>query len=240
VASPLLANIYLHYAFDLWAERRRRHHAQGNVILVRYADDIVAGFEYQADAERFQAELRDRLAQFALTLHPAKTRLIQFGRRAAEERERAGLGKPETFNFLGFTHICGRSRHGRFLLFRRTRGDRKRAKVREVKEELRRRMHDPIPSQGQWLRQVVTGFLPITRCRLTSMPWAFRYHIMVLWMRTLTRRSQKDRTGWDRINRLADQWLPKPRILHPWPNQRFAVKHPRWEPVDAHVRASTA
>ena len=130
----------------------------GNVILVRYADDIVAGFEHQADAERFQAELRDRLAQFALTLHPEKTRLIQFGRRAAEEREQAGLGKPETFNFLGFTHICGRSRRGRFLLFRRTRRDRKRAKVREVKEELRRRMHEPIPSQGQWLRQVVMGF----------------------------------------------------------------------------------
>jgi len=158
VASPLLANIYLHYVFDLWAERWRRHHAQGNIILVRYADDIVAGFEHQADAERFQAELRDRLAQFALTLHPDKTRLIQFGRRAAEERKGAGLGKPETFDFLGFTHICGRSRRGRFLLFRRTRGDRKRAKVREVKEELRRRMHDPIPSQGQWLRQVVTGF----------------------------------------------------------------------------------
>ena len=239
VASPLLANIYLHYVFDLWAERWRRHHAQGNVILVRYADDIVAGFEHQADAERFQVELRDRLAQFALTLHPDKTRLIQFGRRAAEERERAGLGKPETFNFLGFTHICGRSQRGRFLLFRRTRRDRKRAKVREVKEELRRRMHDPIPSQGQWLRQVVTGFfayhaVPTNFDALA----AFRYHIMVLWMRMLTRRSQKDRTGWDRINRLADQWLPKPRILYPWPNQRFAVKHPRWEP-DAgmpHVR----
>jgi len=239
VASPLLANIYLHYVFDLWAERWRRRHAQGNIILVRYADDIVAGFEHQADAERFQAELRDRLAQFALTLHPDKTRLIQFGRRAAEERERARLGKPETFDFLGFTHICGRSRRGRFLLFRRTRGDRKRAKVREVKEELRRRMHDPIPSQGQWLRQVVTGFfayhaVPNNFDALA----AFRYHIMVLWMRTLTRRSQKDRTGWDRISRLADQWLPKPRILHPWPNQRFAVKHPRWEP-DAempHVR----
>ena len=239
VASPLLANIYLHYVFDLWAERWRRHHAQGNIILVRYADDIVAGFEHQADAERFQAELRDRLAQFALTLHPDKTRLIQFGRRAAEERERAGLGKPETFDFLGFTHICGRSRRGRFLLFRRTRRDRKRAKVREVKEQLRRRMHDSIPSQGQWLRQVVTGFfayhaVPNNFDALA----AFRYHIMVLWRRTLTRRSQKDRTGWDRINRLADQWLPRPRILHPWPNQRFAVKHPRWEP-DAgmpHVR----
>ena len=169
--------------------------------------------------------------------HPDKTRLIQFGRRAVAER--AGRGKPEIFDFLGFTHICGRSRGGRFLLFRRTRRDRKRAKVREVKEELRRRMHDPIPSQGQWLRQVVTGFfayyaVPTNVDALA----AFRYHIMMLWMRTLTRRSQKDRTGWDRINRLADQWLPKPRILHPWPNQRFAVKHPRWEP-DAgmpHVR----
>src|SRR6267154_1945520 len=232
VASPLLANIYLPYVFDLWAERWRRHHAQGNIILVRYADDIVAGFEHQADAERFQAELRDRLAQFALTLHPDKTRLIQFGRRAAEER--AGLGKPETFDFLGFTHICGRARRGRFLLFRRTRRDRKRAKVREVKEQLRRRMHDPIPSQGQWLRQVVTGFfayhaVPNNFDALA----AFRYHIMVLWRRTLTRRSQKDRTGWDRINRLADQSLrplspTRPRhapAAHR--NRRRRGRHPR-------------
>src|SRR6476646_3046168 len=145
VASPLLANIYLHYVFDLWAERWRRHHAQGNVILVRYADDIVAGFEHQADAERFQAELRDRLALFALTLHPDKTRLIQFGRRAVEERERAGIGKPETFHFLGFTHICGRSRQGGFLLKRKSRRDRMRATLRVVKEALRRRMHQPIP-----------------------------------------------------------------------------------------------
>jgi RNA-directed DNA polymerase len=239
VASPLLANIYLHYAFDLWAERWRRHHAQGNIIFVRYADDLVAGFEHHADAERFRADLQDRMAQFALTLHPDKTRLIQFGRHAADERKRAGLGKPETFNFLGFTHICGRSRRGKFLLFRRTRGDRKRAKVKALKEELRRRMHEPIPNQGAWLRQVVTGFfayhaVPTNRDALG----AFRYHVLVLWMRTLTRRSQKDRTIWSRVNRLADQWLPKPRILHPWPNQRFAVTHPRWEP-DAgmpHVR----
>src|SRR5262249_38942597 len=143
-----------------------------------------------------QAVLRDPLAQFAVTLHPDKTRLIQFLRRAAEERERAGLGKPETFNFLGFTHICGRSRRGQFLLFRRTRGDRKRAKVREVKEELRCRMHDPIPSQGQWLRQVVTGFFAYDAgpTNLDSLA-AFPHHIMELWMRTLTRRSQKDRTG---------------------------------------------
>src|SRR5258707_13340530 len=155
--GALLANIYLHYVFDLWAERWRRRHAQGNIILVRYADDIVAGFEHQADAERFQAELRDRLAQFALTLHPDKTRLIQFGRRAAEERERARLGKPETFDFLGFTHICGRSRRGKFLLFRRTPGDRKRAKGREGKEELRRRMDDPIPRPGTGMREGGAG-----------------------------------------------------------------------------------
>ena len=167
---------------------------------MRYADDLVAGCEHQADAERFQAELRDRLARFALTLHPDKTRLIQFGRRVAEEPEQAGLGKPETFNFLGFTHICGRSRRGRFLLFRRTRRDRKRAKVREVKEALRRRMHDPIPSQGQWLRQVVTGFFAwITQCRPTlDTLAAFRYHIMVLCMCTLTctgRRTAQGGTG---------------------------------------------
>jgi RNA-directed DNA polymerase len=231
VVSPTLANIYLHYAFDLWAERWRRHEAHGNVILVRYCDDIVAGFEHQSDAERFQMELRERLEKFALSLHPDKTRLIEFGRQAAEHRAGRGLGKPETFNFLGFTHICGRSRRGSFLLHRKTRRDRMRAKLRALKAELKRRMHEPIPQQGRWLAQVVRGYfayhaVPTNSQRLN----AFRYHVTLLWRRTLQRRSQKDWTTWDRISRLVAAYLPLPRILHPWPSARFAVKHPRWEP----------
>ena len=165
VVSPTLANIYLHYTFDLWADRWRRHHARGNVVLVRYADDTVAGFEYETDAKRFLADLRERLEKFALSLHPDKTRLIEFGRFAAERRARRGLGKPETFNFLGFTHICGHSRSGYFLLKRKTRRDRMRVRLRAIKEELRRRMHEPIPEQGRWLGQVLRGYLArITQC----------------------------------------------------------------------------
>ena len=231
VASPLLANVYLHYVFDLWAERWRQHHAHGNVIFVRYADDIVCGFEHEADAQRFWAELQQRMEKFALSLHPDKTRLIEFGRFAATNRARRGLGKPETFNFLGFTHICGRSRRGLFQLKRKSRRDRMRAKLRAIKEELRRRMHEPIPQQGQWLRQVVRGYfayhaVPTNVASLS----AFRNHVVDLWRRTLKRRSQKDHTTWDRLARLAADFLPAPRILHPWPDARFAVTHPRWEP----------
>jgi RNA-directed DNA polymerase len=231
VISPTLANIYLHYTFDLWAERWRDRNAQGNVILVRFADDIIAGFEHESDAVRFLSELRERLEKFALTLHPEKTRLIEFGRHAAAHRAGRGLGKPETFTFLGFTHICGRSRRGSFLLHRKTRRDRMRAKLRALKAQLKRRMHEPIPQQGRWLAQVVRGYcayhaVPTNYHRLR----AFRYHVTVLWRRTLQRRSQKDWTTWDRISRLAEAYLPLPRILHPWPNVRFAVKHPRWEP----------
>lgn len=231
VASPMLANVYLHYVFDLWAERWRQHHAHGNVIFVRYADDIVCGFEHEADAQRFGAELQQRMEKFALSLHPDKTRLIEFGRFAATNRARRGLGKPETFNFLGFTHICGRSRRGLFQLKRKSRRDRMRAKLRAIKEELRRRMHEPIPQQGQWLRQVVRGYfayhaVPTNVASLS----AFRNHVVDLWRRTLKRRSQKDHTTWDRLARLAADFLPAPRILHPWPDARFAVTHPRWEP----------
>jgi RNA-directed DNA polymerase len=231
VASPLLANVYLHYVFDLWAERWRQHHAHGNVIFVRYADDIVCGFEHEADAQRFSAELQQRMEKFALSLHPDKTRLIEFGRFAATNRARRGLGKPETFNFLGFTHIGGRSRRGLFQLKRKSRRDRMRAKLRAIKEELRRRMHEPIPQQGQWLRQVVRGYfayhaVPTNVASLS----AFRNHVVDLWRRTLKRRSQKDHTTWDRLARLAADFLPAPRILHPWPDARFAVTHPRWEP----------
>ena len=198
---------------------------------MRYADDIVAGFEHESDAVRFLAELRERLEKFALSLHPDKTRLIEFGRHAADNREKRGLGKPETFNFLGFTHICGRSRRGLFLLHRKTRRDRMRAKLRALKAELKRRMHEPIPQQGRWLAQVVRGYfayhaVPTNSQRLN----AFRFHVTKLWWRTLRRRSQKDWTTWDRISRLTAAYLPLPRVLHPWPNVRFAVKHPRWEP----------
>jgi RNA-directed DNA polymerase len=231
VISPLLANIYLHYVHDLWAERWRRREAAGDMIVVRYADDLVAGFEREADARRFLDAMRARFEAFALSLHPDKTRLIEFGRFAAANRERRGQGKPETFNFLGFTHICGKSRAGTFQIKRKSRRDRVRAKLKEVKAELRRRMHGPIREQGAWLKQVVTGF-----CNYHAVPnnlravAAFRHHITDLWRRTLRRRGQKRRVTWERIGKLADYWLPKPRILHPWPNQRFAVKHPRWEP----------
>ena len=228
VISPLLANIYLHYAFDLWANRWRQREATGNMIIVRYADDIVVGFEQEADARRFLDMMRTRLEEFALSLHPDKTRLIEFGRHAAADREKCGLGKPETFNFLGFTFICGKSRKGSFLILRKTRQDRMMAKLLELKEEMRRRMHWPISKQGEWLRQVVIGFFNYHAVPTNSRALAaFRHHVETLWRRTLQRRSRKDDMTWDRIARLAEEWLPKPRILHPWPNVRFAVKHPR-------------
>ena len=228
VASPLLANIYLHYVFDLWAERWRRQEATGDMIIVRYADDLVLGFQHENDARRFLDALRARFEEFALQLHPDKTRLIEFGRFAAAEREKRGLGKPETFNFLGFTFICGRSRRGSFLLKRKSRRDRVRAKLKEIKEELRRRMHQPIPEQGRWLAQVIRGFfnyhaVPTNIAALGK----FRHQVTRHWLRTLRRRSQTDNTPWTRMERLAKDFLPTPKILHPWPAVRFAAKHPR-------------
>jgi len=231
VISPLLANIYLHYSVDLWAERWRRREATGDMIIVRYADDTVVGFEHESDARRFWDTMRERLQEFSLTLHPDKTRLIEFGRHAATNRKQRGLGKPETFTFLGFTLICGKSRRGHFQLHRKTRRDRMTAKLKEIKDELRRRMHDPIPEHGIWLKQVVTGFYAYhavpTNFRSLLV---FRAHIKALWLRTLRRRSQKDHTSWARIEKLADDFLPQPRILHPWPDRRFVVTHPRWAP----------
>jgi len=225
VISPLLANIYLHYVFDLWAERWRRQEAHGDMIVVRYADDLVAGFEHEDDARRFLDALRKR---FGTSLHPGKTRLIEFGRHAAAERKKRGIGRPETFAFLGFTFICGKSRRGTFQLQRKTRRDRMRAKLQEIKTELRQRMHQSIPSQGHWLRQVVTGhfvyYAVPTNSRALS---AFRHYVADLWRRTLRRRSQKDGFTWDRMTKLVAGWLPAPRILHPWPDRRFAVKHSR-------------
>ncbi len=231
VVSPTLANVYLHYCFDLWAEQWRQRQARGNVIYVRYADDIVAGFEHEDDAQRFLAELGERLEKFALTLHPEKTRLIEFGRLAAANRARRGLGKPETFDFLGFKHISGRSRAGHFQLKRKTRRDRMRAKLKSLKADLRRRMHEPIPAQGKWLAHVVRGYFAYhaVPSNFRSLD-TFRHYVKALWQRTLRRRSQKDRTTWARIAKLADDFLPQPRILHPWPEARFLVKHPRWKP----------
>jgi RNA-directed DNA polymerase len=238
VISPLLANIYLHYALDLWSVHRRGT-LTGDMIIVRYADDFIIGFQHEHEARRFLDELRERLGKFALALHPEKTRLIEFGRFAAERRERRGLGKPETFNFLGFTFACGKTRSGKFQIKRNTRRDRMRAKLREIKGKLRRRMHEPIPDQGEWLRQVIRGYFNYfavpTNGRALDV---FRHHVTDLWRRTLRRRSQKDRITWARMTKLVDDWLPKPIILHPWPSDRFAVTYPRWEPYAGkpHVR----
>jgi RNA-directed DNA polymerase len=231
VVSPTLANIYLHYTFDLWADQWRRHRARGNVVFVRYADDAVAGFEYESDAKQFLVDLRVRLEKFALSLHPDKTRLIEFGRFAAERRARRGHGKPETFNFLGFTHICGRSRAGHFLLTRKTRRDRMQVRLRSIKGALWRLTHDPIPEQGRWLGQVVRGYFAYHAVPTNSRSLAaFRNRVKDLWRRTLRRRSQRDRTTWERIAQLADEYLPAAHILHPWPHERFVVTHPRWKP----------
>jgi RNA-directed DNA polymerase len=239
VISPLLANVYLHYVFDLWADRWRKREATGDMIIVRYADDIIVGFQHEGDARRFWDAMRERLGEFALRLHPDKTRLIEFGRFAAANRERRGLSKPETFDFLGFTFICGKSRKGGFLLKRKTRADRMRAKLEQVKEGLRQRMHRTIAEQGRWLGQVVTGYFNYFAVPTNDRaPRAFRYLVLRLWRRSLRRRSQKDNTTWDRTNELAREFLPKPRVLHPWPSVRFAVRHPRWEPYAGkpHVR----
>ena len=228
VISPLLANVYLHYSFDLWAARWRRREATGDMVIVRYADDTVIGFEHAADARRFWDAMRERLREFSLSLHPDKTRLIEFGRYAALNREKRGLGKPETFKFLGFVLICGKSRRGGFQIRRKSRHDRMRAKLQEIQEELRGRWHVPIPDTGKWLGQIVTGYFAYHAVPTNSAAiGAFRYHVTVLWYRCLCRRSQKGRLVWSRMAKLADEFLPKPRILHPWPSVRFAVRHPR-------------
>jgi RNA-directed DNA polymerase len=239
VISPLLANVYLHYIFDLWAERWRRREATGTMIMTRYADDLVIGFERKADATRFLAMMRERFEKFALSLHPEKTRLIEFGRYAVHNRKQRGLGKPETFDFLGFTLICEQSRREHFQIRRKTRRDRMRAKLKEIREELRWRRHHPIPDQGRWLQQVVRGYfnyhaVPTNMAALVT----FRRCVIELWRQALKKRSHRDKTTWLRVWKIADDWLPRPKILHPWPSVRFAVKHPRWEP-DAgklHVR----
>ena len=222
--SPLLANIYLHYVFDLWVQRWRSKQAKGDVIVVRYADDFVVGFQYRVEAEGFLKALHERFAKFGLELHPDKTRIIEFGRFAAGNREERGEGKPQTFDFLGFTHICGKTRKGKFTVIRKTIRKRRQAKLREVHAELRRRMHDPVPEQGKYLRSVVGGHV-----RYYGVPMngpsisAFRKEVCRLWRKVLRRRSHKHRLTWDRMERLIARWLPPARVFHPYPLVRFGV-----------------
>jgi group II intron reverse transcriptase/maturase len=228
VASPLLANIYLHYAFDLWVNVWRQKRAQGEVIVVRYADDIVLGVQYQTDADRFREHLTERLKKFGLELHPDKTRRIEFGRFAELNRKKRGEGKPETFGFLGFTHICGKTKNEKFALKRKTIAKRMAAKLKEIKLQLRTRMHDPTAQTGKWLQSVVQGYfnyhaVPGNLSQLC----VFRNRVIRLWRWALRRRGQKRRPNWARMTRLAQRWLPTPRALHPYPDARFAAHYPR-------------
>jgi RNA-directed DNA polymerase len=223
--SPLLSNIYLHYVLDIWVQSWRKTEARGDVIIVRWADDFVMGFQYHDDAERFLKELQERFRKYSLELHPEKTRLIRFGRFARRDCKRFdGRRKPETFNFLGFTHSCGINKNGTFIVTRKTMKKRFTEKLHEVKSELRKRMHQPISDQGSWLRSVVRGYFAYH-----AIPgnWdaigAFRTQIAKLWYKILRRRSQRTRMTWERMGGIVDLWLPRPRILHPWPEQRFAV-----------------
>jgi group II intron reverse transcriptase/maturase len=221
--SPLLANVYLHYVFDLWVHRWRRTVARGDVVVARFADDFVVGFEHREEAERFLTELRDRFARFGLALHPDKTRLIEFGRHADRNRRGRGDGKPETFNFLGFTHSCGKTRKGRFTVLRHTMRRRWQAKLQAVKAELQRRKHTPIPEQGRYLRSVLLGhvrYYGVPRNGPSLM--AFRIALGRVWLQALRRRSQTARVTWSRLTRLTTRWLPTPHICHPYPNQRLA------------------
>jgi RNA-directed DNA polymerase len=224
-ASPLLANIYLHYVFDLWVQAWRKKQAKGDVIVVRFADDIVLGFQSEMEARRFLEELRERFRKFNLELHPEKTRLLEFGPFAAKNRRRRGEGKPETFDFLGFTHICTRKRsNGYFTVLRQTIRKRLQAKLNEVKLELRRRMHDPIPEQGRWLGSVVGGHIRYYGVPMNSPAlFLFRSRVGWLWHRALSRRSQNGRVLWDRMRRLIDRWLPPARACHPYPLRRLGV-----------------
>ena len=227
VISPLLANIYLHYVFDLWVLAWRKKHARGNVVVVRYADDTVLGFQSQTEADRFLEDFRERLGKFGLELHPDKTRRIEFGRYAELSRKRRGEGKPETFDFLGFTHISGKNRRGYFTVKRRTMAKRLRSKLREIKQQLRQRRHAPIAQTGKWLRSVVQGYF-----NYHAVPgnldclWTFRYRLTRLWRTQLRQRSQRHGLNWNRLGKLVGRWLPLPRVLHPWPSQRFAAMHP--------------
>jgi len=222
--SPLLANMYLHYVFDLWVQRWRQKQARGDVVVVRFADDFVVGFEHREEAGRFLAELRQRFAGFGLELHPDKTRLIEFGRHAAKNRQERGEGKPETFNFLGFTHICGKTSKGRFTVLRQTMRKRWQAKLQEVKGELKRRMHLPIPEIGSYLRSVVLGHIRYYGVPMnTKSIRAFRWAVGRLWWQVLRRRSQNNRLLWRRMECYINRWFPPARVCHPYPLARFGV-----------------
>jgi RNA-directed DNA polymerase len=228
VISPLLANIYLHYVFDLWVDAWRRKCAQGDVIAVRYADDSVLGFQYRADADRFLVEFRERLGKFGLDLHPDKTRRIEFGRSAERSRRQRGEGKPETFDFLGFTHISGKDRNGNFAVKRHTISKRLRAKLVEIKQQLRERMHEPVPQTGMWLKSVVQGYFNYHAVPgNTDSLRVFRFRVLRLWRQSLIRRGQRGYLNWARMQRLERRWLPIPRVLHPYPSVRFDAIHPR-------------
>ncbi len=222
--SPLLANVYLHYVFDTWAKRWREKRANGEVIVVRFADDFVVGFAHRAQAEQFLTELKERFQKFGLELHPEKTRLIEFGRFAAENREKRGEGKPETFAFLGFTHICGKKRRGGFKVIRQTMRKRLNAKLKAVATVMRRRMHDGIPAQGAYLRAVMEGHM-----RYYAVPFNiraihdFRIGLVRLWRQTLSQRSQTARVTWERMKELHERWIPTARICHPYPEERLRV-----------------
>ncbi len=231
VVSPLLANVYLHYVFDLWVEVWRKKVASSDVVVTRYADDLVVGFESRADAEQFLKAFRERLAKFGLELNAEKTRLIEFGRFAARDRQRRGEGKPETFTFLGFTHFCGQRRNGAFIVWRITEKRRMVAKLRQIKAELRRRMHDPVASTGEWLKRVTLGYynyyaVPGNIDRLN----VFAQRLRRVWRLILCRRSQRGRALWDRLTPIFQRWIPAPRVLHPYPYERFLATHPRWKP----------
>jgi group II intron reverse transcriptase/maturase len=222
--SPLLANIYLHYVFDLWVKQWRKRKAQGEVIVVRFADDFVVGFEQRGDGERFLSELVERLKRFGLELHAQKTRLIEFGRHAEENRRSRGEGKPETFNFLGFTHSCAKTRKGRFVVLRQTMRERWQRKLKEVKVQLRRRMKTPVPAMGQYVRSVILGHMRYYAVPMNAISVSdFRMAVGRIWWRVLRRRSQKTHVTWAQMERRVARWVPQTRVCHPYPWQRFGV-----------------
>lgn len=224
-ASPLLANVFLHYVYDLWVHQWRKQKARGEVTVIRFADDTVVGFQYESDAKQFHEELKERLQKFGLELHPEKTRLIEFGRYASENRKKRNEGKPDTFTFLGFTHICGKTKkNGRFTIWRHTIKRRMQKKLKEVKDELKERRHDSIQATGQWLKAVVTGHY-----RYYGVPGNyeamndFRHLIGQRWKQSLKRRSQKGNITWEKMGKLIDRWIPQPQICHKYPAERIGV-----------------
>jgi RNA-directed DNA polymerase len=225
VVSPLLANVYLHYVFDLWVEAWRRKVAKGQVVVARYADDLVVGFQHRAEAERFLRDFQGRLAKFGLEIHPEKTRLIEFGRFAASDRRKRGEGKPETFTFLGFTHFCGVNSKGHFVVWRHTAAKRMRAKLQAIKQELRRMMHEPVAQVGAWLKRVVSGYYQYHAVPGNlSVLSRFRERVCGYWRHVLRRRSQRRKPDWDRLRPIFERWIPRPRTLHPYPDKRFDAR----------------